>query len=418
MGVGPLTSDTSTARMGGEDAGNWRLDPKIDQDVQGIVVSGYAALSAATALFLKFDVSGGAWLKALREIVTITPADGPQQPAAMIAFTSAGLAELGLPTEVLGTFLLPFQEGMLQKDRSRRLRDVDDGVEASTSPDSKSSPHPIPPDPIWSGNGQEKKTQITVHALLILYEESRDALTNHVESVRTRLKEHDIKVVREISLDLNLDEQMLPHEHFGFADGISQPIPFGPGTTTKNGGEYPRDPLHGVPLGEILLGYENAHGETPPGPVVAGAARVGYDKQTTLGTEKLEPIHGSAGLLDLGRNGTYLVVRELKQDVAGFWNSMESEAQSLNDRAGTAQPVDVDWLAARVVGRTLDGALLCPSGPLPLSKNNLPNNNALFFRDDRHGFGCPLGSHVRRSNPRDGTRSRSSLMSRSLARSQ
>ncbi|MGB7917461.1 MAG: hypothetical protein WCF79_19550, partial [Rhodomicrobium sp.] len=229
----------------------------------------------------------------------------------------------------------------------------------------------------------------------------------------------------------------IPHEHFGFADGISQPIPFGPGTTTRYGGEYPRDPVHGVPLGEILLGYENAHGEIPPGPIVVGA--LGYedarwdpddpgkqskgswprdpssgndgsaaslaDKTTqanvaglkALGLTQDSAVHG-----DLGRNGTYLVVRELKQDVVQFWKSMDREAQSLNECTGGSSVITADWLATRIVGRTKDGALLCPGGQMAPDTAGQPKNDALFFQDDRNGIGCPLGSHVRRSNPRDG----------------
>ena len=433
MGVGPVTRDTSTPQTEREYPGNWRLAPKIACDVQGLAVSGYAALPSAAALFLKFGAKGGAWLKALRETIKITPAnERKQKSAAVIAFTSTGLAEL-LPEDiaegVLLTFALPFQEGMLQKSRNRRLGDT-----------GKSLTTPIPE---WSGNGQKGIdrdsaiiTPLTVHGLLILYDENNGALGPRADSVKALLAEHQVDVVKEIELDLQADANGIPHEHFGFADGISQPIPFGRGTTTKYGGEYPRDPVHGVPLGEILLGYENAHGEIPPGPVVVGP--LGYedvrwepdpDKQPTgswprdpssgsdgsaanladkttqangSALENLDLAQGSAVLGDLGRNGTYLVVRELKQDVAQFWKSMDREAQSLNERAGGSLAVTADWLAERIVGRTKDGALLCPGGQLPRDTTGQPKNDALFFHDDRQGIGCPLGSHVRRSNPRDG----------------
>jgi hypothetical protein len=39
---------------------------------------------------------------------------------------------------------------------------------------------------------------------------------------------------------------------------------------------------------------------------------------------------------------------------------------------------------------------------LPVDKYDQPDNDFLFFDRDRHGHGCPLGSHVRRGNPRDG----------------
>jgi deferrochelatase/peroxidase EfeB len=81
---------------------------------------------------------------------------------------------------------------------------------------------------------------------------------------------------------------------------------------------------------------------------------------------------------------------------------LDKEAESLNQRAGVSPPVmTADWLAARVVGRDTDGNLLGPKGPLP-PKGGQPDNDVLFFRDDRMGFGCPIGSHVRRAYPRDG----------------
>jgi deferrochelatase/peroxidase EfeB len=39
---------------------------------------------------------------------------------------------------------------------------------------------------------------------------------------------------------------------------------------------------------------------------------------------------------------------------------------------------------------------------LPVDKYDQPDNDFLFYDRDRLGHGCPLGSHVRRGNPRDG----------------
>jgi len=64
--------------------------------------------------------------------------------------------------------------------------------------------------------------------------------------------------------------------------------------------------------------------------------------------------------------------------------------------------VTADWLAERIVGRNIDGHLLCPSGLLAADEHNQPQNAFGFAELDPHGHGCPLGSHVRRANPRDG----------------
>ncbi len=104
-----------------------------------------------------------------------------------------------------------------------------------------------------------------------------------------------------------------------------------------------------------------------------------------------------------GFDGSYMVVRELKQDVVAFWQSMRDNAAHIRarDPAGSAH-VTTTWLAERVVGRNTKGDLLCPAGYLPPDAYDMPENDFGFYDRDLHGVGCPAGSHVRRSNPRDG----------------
>ena len=54
-----------------------------------------------------------------------------------------------------------------------------------------------------------------------------------------------------------------------------------------------------------------------------------------------------------------------------------------------------------MVGRDRDGHLLCPGGKLKPDADDMPRNDFYFFKDDPQGVGCPPGSHVRRSFPRD-----------------
>ena len=134
----------------------------------------------------------GAWLQTLNTVAPITDADGSDERAASIAFTWTGLQKLGLPAEALATFSTPFREGMYQEDRLRRLGDRVDGRWQGTVIDGG---------PLWSANipvmkeartpareltladiGSPKEpdelqvtTPITVHALLLLYEEDEGA---------------------------------------------------------------------------------------------------------------------------------------------------------------------------------------------------------------------------------------------------
>ncbi len=97
-----------------------------------------------------------------------------------------------------------------------------------------------------------------------------------------------------------------------------------------------------------------------------------------------------------------MVVRQLQQRVGAFWKSLEEGAARIRAHDPGATHVTADWLAERVIGRNIDGHLLCPSGLLAADEYDFPQNAFGFRKIDPHGVGCPLGSHVRRANPRDG----------------
>src|SRR5207344_3373875 len=86
-----------------------------------------------------------------------------------------------------------------------------------------------------------------------------------------------------------------------------------------------------------------------------------------------------------GRNGSYLVLRQIEQDVPEFWRFMRQNAKS---RVAAAR------LASKIVGRERDGT--------PLVPNTNRDDNEFGFAEDPYGYGCPIGSHMRRANPRNG----------------
>ena len=147
-----------------------------------------------------------------------------------------------------------------------------------------------------------------------------------------------------------------------------------------------------MPLGEFLFGYETATASLRP----ARCCR----RSAPAARAELEPHPLAEGFLDLGLNGSYMVVRELKQDVAAFWQSMDANAARIRAQDPSRRPCHADWIAERVVGRDKDGHLLCPGGTLGPVHDD-PDNDFLFWERDRFGHGCPVGSHVRRANPRD-----------------
>ena len=414
MGEGPLTDRKRRP--------SWKLKPPHDALTQGIVVSGFSKLPSAQALFLfdagEADGSAAGWLRTLAQVAPISDASGREARAAAIAFTCTGLQKLGLGDEMLATFSAPFREGMYQDDRLRRLGDRIDGKWQGTV---------IEGGPRWSGNiplrklkpsdpdgfrGRPKDpeelrvtTPIIVHALLLLYDKDVTSVQTWADEVTGSLAPHGIRIAHRLLLDLQLDENDIGREHFGFADGLSQPIPFGEdkGDGTRDdcvilsdGTPATRDRWHGVPLGEILLGHINGHHENAPGPLVP------KDFDGKGEAAGLTPESAPEGFLNFGLDGSYLVVRELQQNVAAFWTSMAEGAARIQAHDPSATYASAEWLSERVIGRNIDGHLLCPSGYLAKDEHGVPQNAFGFIQTDPHGHGCPPGSHVRRANPRDG----------------
>lgn len=379
MGTGSMTSQT----MG--ESTSWKLKAPHDGHTQGLVVHGFSSLFWSEALFLECTQAGAGWIAALRAVAPITDATTKDVRSAALAFTYAGLKKIGLDKSALDTFAKPFREGMHQEDRLRRLGDRIDGEWKKTV---------IAGGLAWGGNkGADAPAAFkTVHALLLLYQNSQDGVRNWADQIEQVLGPHGVKAVIRRPLDLQRDNRNIAREHFGFADGMSQPIPYGDAVVTSDNQPLERNPWHGVPLGEILLGHTNGHHEAAPGP---------YVKSETNRVIKLTQEGAPEGFVNLGLNGSYMVVRELLQDVAAFWNSLKCNAERIQVHDPNGKSVTADWIAERIVGRTLDGDFLHPDGtPLPMSGGQ-PQNDVGFNERDPHGYGCPLGSHVRRSNPRD-----------------
>src|SRR5204862_8034038 len=119
-------------------------------------------------------------------------------------------------------------------------------------------------------------------------------------------------------------------EPFGFADGISQPQ-----LDWDQQRQTPCTQLeytNVVALGEFLLGYRNEYGKITDRPLL---------ERDAANAELLEAID-LAAKKDLGRNGTYLVLRQLEQDVRKFWRFLHEQAGGNLTEAGK--------LGAKMVG--------------------------------------------------------------------
>ncbi|HEU0300409.1 MAG TPA: hypothetical protein VFR37_13160 [Longimicrobium sp.] len=338
------------------------------EDVQGLVARSYTPLKHACYVPVRFgdDVAGSrAWVDEVR--VKITPASLDTEAVAAqgwafnLAFTADGLSALRLSPVALKTFSREFSEGMATEHRQRILGDSGDAC-----PDR------------WQW-GAEKNS---VHAMLFLYAATPELLAQMVT------RERDRGVHLGVTVDEPLTSIMLPNdkEHFGFHDGIAQPRIAG---LKQAGGSGPA-----IPAGEVVLGYDNAYSRTPASPWVTADAL----SSSLLAEAKKDPFNPNAPAdrRDLGRNGTYVVFRTLEQNVKEFWRFVD-------ERAGR-DPHERKRLAAKIVGRWPNGASLVehPDVEPPTFDRDTGNDFLYAANGDQHGARCPLGAHVRRTNPRDG----------------
>ena len=164
-------------------------------------------------------------------------------------------------------------------------------------------------------------------------------------------------------------------EHFGFGDGFSQPA------------------VEGVPdTSPTVAAFRSAAAGGGPWRPVSSSWATPTRTPVRIRRDRCLPRPVSP----LGRNGTYLVWRKLYQDVA-LWRS------TLRAAAGRYPGGDEHTLAAKAVGRWHNGTPLAthPTAPDPAYDPHASGANDFRYADDADGFGCPLGAHVRRSNPRD-----------------
>jgi deferrochelatase/peroxidase EfeB len=173
-------------------------------------------------------------------------------------------------------------------------------------------------------------------------------------------------------------------EPFGFADGISQP---------QIDWERERDPTRPqidygnlVALGEFLLGYPNEYNKYTDRPLL----------DPDSASADLLPAEDAPEKKDLARNGTYLVMRDLEQDVRAFW-------QFVRTQGGNAAAAEK--LATAMVGRTRAGDPLVPIEQKPIpgigSQPEEVRLNRFTYNPDPTGSACPFGAHIRRANPRN-----------------
>jgi Dyp-type peroxidase family len=271
-----------------------------------------------------------------------------------IGFTHEGLRAIGLSQRSLDSFPEAFRAGM--RGRAGAVGDV--------------GPH-APEN--WQGGlgGPE------IHAMAWIRTDSDQGREVAMDVLRTEMAATGGVEIRFVQ-----DTMALAHEngigsegeHFGFVDPISQPPIEGAGTPMYPGDGVLEADGSWRPLkpGEFLLGYEDEAGPD--------------------GAQAPEPF-------ELRRNGTYMVFRKLYQDVAAFRRYLATAGRQLY---GSDDAQHQELVAAKMMGRWRSGCPLdlSPDRDDPAIAADPNRRNDFTYAGDDQGLRCPLGSHLRRVNPR------------------
>jgi len=327
-------------------------------DVQGLVQFGYGKLTDACYYLLEIadPVAASNWLRAASVATAVRQSDAPDT-ALQVTFSASGLSALGVPKAVIAAFSPEFLSGMADDvSRSRRLGDV--GASAPS---------------YWRwGAGNQ-----VPHLVVMLF-----AKPGGLAALINTIEDNEWQNAFRVSGRL-FTSNLCGKEPFGFVDGVSQPAvdwertrPQTPGDQLSYGNL--------VSIGEFLLGYPNEYGKLTERPLVS---------RGSIATD-LPPAMDDSSLADVGRNGTYVVFRQLKQDVGVFWRYLLEQA------AGDA--AECTRLAEAMVGRRIDGEALIHAEQLKIAGiEDDDMRNKFRYASDPEGLLCPLGAHIRRTNPRN-----------------
>jgi Dyp-type peroxidase family len=312
-------------------------------DIQYLVLARAPAITGRYE-FLSFrDAEAGrGWLSGLLgKVPSVEDAkrspDGDQRWISL-AFTAPGLRALGVSAAELATFPGEFTTGM--PARADILGDT--GAQSPAN---------------WTDGTADPR----LHAIAILFARN--------EAERMRCAAEHAKLVADcagVEVISTLDLVATPpfeyaHDHFGYRDRMSQPV-------VEGTGEEPT-PGSGAPLkaGEFILGYADESGQTVPLPQPEA----------------------------LSKNGTFMAYRRLEEHVGRFRDFLRQHGKT---------PEEQELIAAKLMGRWRSGAplTLAPDRDDPaLGADPRRNNDFNYAKQDPHGYAVPLGSHIRRMNPRD-----------------
>jgi cytochrome P450 len=296
-----------------------------------------------------------------------------------LALGPGALERLGLPEECLKGFAAAFLEGMGTEARNRILGDI--GRNA-------------PENWLWGRDPYD--------LALLVYGRSEEAVAELCAHIHALAGSSGLAEPHRIPLAPAMKPAIEP---FGFVDGVSQPIIRGSYQSYRK-----NDPIHLVEPGEFIIGYPDNRGNFPPEPELSALSDPGNrlavaDRSRDFGNSIVDAPRA------VGRNGSYLVLRQLEQDVTGFWRYCSEEAARLEGRLPAPYEVTPHYIAAKLVGRWPDGSSLVrnPYYPFPIEHEKRATRRE--NRETAEGFteqtaiaasGEPIGSETVRPDGNPG----------------
>lgn len=380
------------------------MEPEIDiEDIQGHIFPGFGTThSVVIALRLQNPIEGRTVLAALlpeitRLVDSLREKDARREAAIM------GLARPDQHTVSLTLALGATALRSWGQDTSGFDPSFHDGMPK----DAFSLGDPVGDDFVpleWTfAKGEDDRADL----LLVAGHSDRASLEQAVERWVQMLEPHWKPVLIEFGRRRDGDK-----EFFGFNDGVSQPAIRG---VTPEGEFLSRRPIASDdPRSQIFA---------KPGQLLIwpGSFLFGYPSQTT----DPDPTQAGATVTPPApwmKNGSYLVLRRLLQNVAAFREAVTVTEQFLT---GQGEQVPEGWVSARMVGRWPDGTPLTASpdkadseisnnplrinnfrfksslSPTPLADTGEPPQSIPAVPADTQGLGCPKVAHIRKVNPRD-----------------
>lgn len=340
------------------------LSDRDRRDIQGLVLFGTTCPLLRYHFFRVTDAVGGRrFVHHLLEhagplrvnTAGLRDKDARSESLVYVAFTARGLEALAVPGAALNSFPAEFRLGA-------KARAADLGDAGESAPDR------------WLFDPD------AVHIAVMIYARHPQSLDRLSRDLLDRANDHDCSLVTMLDAEALKDavhpsgQPLTRPVHFGYSDGFSQP-------------EILPSPTHrpGTPPA------------VPPGMFILGHPDFPQDGESFAVANQPVPIPEH-----LMRNGTFGAFRMLEQDVDAF--------EEFLDRNST-DSVSREVLAAKMCGRWRNGVplSLSPNGPDSSPPLAPADYNTFDYRPtpalphaipDRDGRVCPVGSHIRRANPR------------------